>query len=283
MHDRKNVLLIVIDQLRADCVFGDLAPHVRLPNIRALAAESVSFENHFSVTAPCGPSRVSLLTGQYAMNHRAVRNGTPLRFDTPTLATEAQKAGYEPLLFGYTDTSQDPRHLAADDPRLFTYEEVIAGFTEVVRMRMESDNQEWRRHLRSKGYDLPGYPDIYRPSGDGPASPARYAAEDSDTAFLADRFMSDISKRPAGWFAFLAFIRPHPPLVAPAPYNTMYDPVAMPPAQRSNDNTDWHPFLAARTGCDAHFTTHRRVPRFCADRRKYCAASCAVFWSCDRS
>jgi arylsulfatase A-like enzyme len=112
-------------------------------------------------------------------------------------------------------------------------------------MRMESDNQEWRRHLRSKGYDLPGYPDIYRPSGDGPASPARYAAEDSDTAFLADRFMSDISKRPAGWFAFLAFIRPHPPLVAPAPYNTMYDPVAMPPAQRSNDNTDWHPFLAA--------------------------------------
>lgn len=205
MPDRRNVLFIVIDQLRADCVFGDLSAHVSLPNIRALADESVSFENHFSVATPCGPSRVSLLTGQYAMNHRAVRNGTPLRYDTPTLATEAQKAGYEPLLFGYTDTSQDPRHLPPDDPRLFSYEEVAPGFTEALRMRTESDCTAWEAHLRAKGYDLPGYPDIYRPSGDSPASPAQYAAEDSDTSFLADRFLADISTRSSGWFAFLAF------------------------------------------------------------------------------
>ena len=78
MPSRKNILFILIDQFRADCVSGNLAAHVNLPNIRALQRDAVSFENHFSVTNPCGPSRASILTGQYAMNHRSVRNGTPL-------------------------------------------------------------------------------------------------------------------------------------------------------------------------------------------------------------
>ena len=88
MGDKPNILMIVIDQLRADCVFGALAAHLDMPNIRALAGEGVTFRNHFSVVTPCGPSRASLLTGQYAMNHRSVRNGTPLRADTTTLGTE---------------------------------------------------------------------------------------------------------------------------------------------------------------------------------------------------
>ena len=109
MSDKKlNILFIVIDQLRADCVSGALADHLDLPNIRALADDAVSFHAHYSVTAPCGPSRVSMLTGQYTSNHGATRNGTPLRQGTPTLATVARKGGSEPLLVGYTDTAHVP-------------------------------------------------------------------------------------------------------------------------------------------------------------------------------
>ena len=68
MPRQKNVLFIVIDQLRADCIFGDLAKHVQTPNLTALMADAVTFQRHFSVVNPCGPSRASLLTGQYAMN-----------------------------------------------------------------------------------------------------------------------------------------------------------------------------------------------------------------------
>ena len=93
MRDTKNVLLIVIDQLRADCVFGELAAHIDLPNLRGLMDDAVTFQRHFSVVNPCGPSRASLLTGQYAMNHRSVRNGTPLRHDIPNVATEMRKSG----------------------------------------------------------------------------------------------------------------------------------------------------------------------------------------------
>lgn len=237
-----NTLFIVIDQLRADCVFGALAAHLDLPNIRTLADDSVSFQNHHSVTSPCGPSRVSLLTAQYASNHGARRNGTPLKRDTPNLATVARAHGHDPLLFGYTDTSHDPRFLAHDDPRLFSYEELAPGFVEVVRMRMEGDSSAWEGYLRAQGYEVPPYPEMYRPVGDTPDSPALYAADHSDTAFLTDRMLEELGNRPDGWFALLTYIRPHPPFVAPAPYHAMYSNGDMPTARQADD-PEWHPFV----------------------------------------
>ena len=224
---RRNVLFVIIDQLRADCLFGQLADHVNLPNMRKLMDDAVSFSRHYSVANPCGPSRASILTGQYAMNHRSVRNGTPLPHDLPNIATEVRKAGYLPLLFGYTDTSMDPRQFDAADPVLSYYEQVMPGFEEIVEMRFET-SWPWRADLLAKGYDVPPYPDIYRPSGDRPDDPAIYSAEDSDTAFLTDQLINQLRARPKGWFAHLTYIRPHPPLVAPEPYNRMYDPAGLP-------------------------------------------------------
>ena len=60
MPEVRNVLFVVIDQLRADCLYGALAAHVALPNLRALMADGVSFRNHYSVVNPCGPSRASM-------------------------------------------------------------------------------------------------------------------------------------------------------------------------------------------------------------------------------
>lgn len=233
MTSTKNILFITLDQLRADCVFGDLAEHMDLPSLRALMADAVTFKRQFSVTSPCGPSRASLLTGQYAMNHRSVRNGTPLRHDVPTIATEMRKSGYVPMLFGYTDTSQDPRAYPAGDPALRSYEHPMAGFDEVVEMRFEM-SFPWRSHLMAQGYAFDSFAKVYAPvspTGDTPRinDPAMYRAEDSDTAFLTDRFLAMIpAYKDTDWFAHLTYIRPHPPLVAPAPYNAMYDPAALP-------------------------------------------------------
>lgn len=233
MHQTKNVLFVIIDQLRADCLSGALADHVNLPNLRAFMDEAVTFTRHFSVTNPCGPSRASILTGQYAMNHRSVRNGTPLRHDTPNIATEMRKAGYLPMLFGYTDTSADPRVHDPNDPDLKSYEQSMTGFVEVVEMRLE-ESYPWQAHLMKKGYQFETYWDVYKPVspvGGQPRlnDPALYRAEDSDTAFLTDAFLDGIAPhRGKGWFAHLTYIRPHPPLVAPAPYNDMYDPAGIP-------------------------------------------------------
>ena len=135
---RDKVLFIVIDQLRADCLLGALADAIELPNLRALMADGTTFSRHYTVTVPCGPARASLLTGLYAMNHRSVRNGTPLDGTLDTLPRELRKAGYEPLLFGYTDTSADPRGLDPFDPALKSYEGVMPGFTELLVMQWET-------------------------------------------------------------------------------------------------------------------------------------------------
>ena len=252
---QRNVLFILIDQMRADCLFGALADHVQLPNLQALMADAVTFTRNYTVVNPCGPSRASILTGQYAMNHRSVRNGTPLRHDTPTLPAEMRKAGYLPMLFGYTDTSHDPRVHHPNDPTVRTYEYPMAGFQEMLEMRLEMSHP-WRAHLLGKGYTFDSYWDLYKPTApDGGAAklndPAVYSADDSDTAFLTDRFLATMpGYSDQSWFAHLTYIRPHPPLVAPAPYNAMYDPSDLPAADRLGtvgEENAIHPFFVPAT------------------------------------
>jgi len=243
---RQNVLFIVFDQMRADCLNGALGSGVALPHFREFMADAVSFTNHVSVTAPCGPARASLLTGQYAMNHRAVRNGTPLPTDTPNLATELRRGGMQPLLYGYTDTSPDPRHYAPDDPVLMSYEQVMSGFIEALELRFD-DSRIWRGYLETCGYDVPAGEGLYVPAGDSPDAPAFYKAEHSDTAFLTDRFLADLPTRDDGWCAHVTYIRPHPPFVAPAPYNRSVDPASVLPATGGLDIEAFrnaHPFNA---------------------------------------
>ncbi|WP_255449752.1 sulfatase [Seonamhaeicola sediminis] len=61
---KPNVLLICVDDLRPELnSFG--MDYIHSPNIDALAAEGVAFQNHFVNAPSCGPSRYTLLTGQY--------------------------------------------------------------------------------------------------------------------------------------------------------------------------------------------------------------------------
>jgi arylsulfatase A-like enzyme len=124
-----NVLFVTVDQWRGDCVGSLGHPVVRTPAFDALATGGVAFARHWAVTAPCGPSRASLHTGMYLQNHRSVGNGTPLDARFTNVALEARAAGYDPVLFGYTDATVDPRTVSdPDDPRLRSYEGVLPGF-----------------------------------------------------------------------------------------------------------------------------------------------------------
>ncbi len=253
--NRGNVLFIIADLLRADCLQLAISGRAVLPNLREFMEDAVTFRRHYTVTVPCGPARVSLLTGLYAMNHRSVRNGTPLRADISNLALEARKSGYEPLLFGYTSTSADPRILHHNDPAVRSSKKPMPGFKEITAMQMEDDNFAWKAHLKAKGYDLPNRSRFYAPqdfdpaTGPRPDDPAFYRAEDSDTAFLTDECMKALAVRTdQAWFAHVAYIRPHDPFIAPEPYNRMYHADEIPPPPRlatPDAEAAVHPFLAA--------------------------------------
>jgi arylsulfatase A-like enzyme len=53
MRQRKNVLLIVVDQWRADFVPHLGANFLRTPNLDRLCREGVTFRNHVTTTVPC--------------------------------------------------------------------------------------------------------------------------------------------------------------------------------------------------------------------------------------
>ncbi len=233
-----NVLFILADQWRGDCLSALDHPCVKTPTLDALAADGVLFRRHYCQSVPCGPSRASILTGLYLQNHRSVSNGTPLDARHTNIALEARRAGYDPALIGYTDTSPDPRQLAPDDPALEHYDGVMPGFAPVVHQPFEGGTTPWHAALKAKGYTVPDDPaEIWRPvdSRRGPGrAPPIYTADDSDTAFITDRAIEYLAARgDRPWFLHLCYLRPHPPFVAPEPYNTMYDSAAVPAPRRA--------------------------------------------------
>ena len=93
-----NVLFVTADQWRGDSLSCAGHPVVRTPSLDRLAFTGARFARHYAQAAPCGPSRASLYTGMYLMNHRSATNGTPLDARHSNVALEARKLGYRPAL-----------------------------------------------------------------------------------------------------------------------------------------------------------------------------------------
>ncbi|HTO00632.1 MAG TPA: sulfatase-like hydrolase/transferase, partial [Microthrixaceae bacterium] len=258
-NDRPNVLLITLDQFRADCL--GIAGHsiVSTPNLDALAERGVRFANHYSNCAPCAPARASLLTGLWQSNHRVTNNGAPLSDDLPMLPRLMRDEGYDSVLFGFTDTALDPATLDPDDPRRLSWELPMSGFR--AEELLDDNVEGWIKWLAELGYEVPkgGGPanrQIYEPA-DVPVPadrgeswrPARYSAEHSEAAYLTGKVLAWLGqpeRREEPFFAHISYIRPHPPYLAPEPYNSMFDPADVPAPVRAatiEEEASVHPFL----------------------------------------
>ena len=96
MNSPSNILFVTADQWRGDCLSTLQHPCVRTPHLDDLAASGVLFAEHYCQAVPCGPSRASLHTGLYMMNHRSVTNGTPLDRRHSNWALKLRAAGERP-------------------------------------------------------------------------------------------------------------------------------------------------------------------------------------------
>ncbi len=255
MNRPRNVLFIIADQWRADCLGRAGHSLVKTPHLDALADEGTSFENCFTQTAPCGPSRMCIYTGRYPCSTRSRHNCTPLSDADDNLAWYLRQAGHEPGLAGYNDYAVDPGILPDDDPRTkkLDYDNFLPGFD--VVLDHEYDCPEYFEALRTKGYPeellnrkaihAPNVPPDYK--GDRPpfAHTAHYKEEDSECRFLTDAAINHIrSKGEQPWVLSLNYIKPHPPRICCAPYHQMYDPAEVPPAVRKPEElASTHPYL----------------------------------------
>ena len=76
MKDKRNVVFMLADQLRADCVGCYGNPVVKTPHVDALASAGTRFARTFAQHPQCVPSRAATLTGRYPHTNGAVSNFT---------------------------------------------------------------------------------------------------------------------------------------------------------------------------------------------------------------
>lgn len=238
---RPDVVFITVDQWR-----GDLAPGgagwIPTPRLDALCDEATRFRNHYTQAYPCGPARAGLLTGLYAHKHRSIRNGTPLDARHRTIFDAARAKGYAPVLFGYTDTTPDPRRLSAMDPARLNYAGAASGLD--IGCLLDEAARPWIAHLLRRGYQIAdptaGRYGVFaqRPFG----APTVFAAEDSETTFLTDQVLGHLATQgPEPFFLHISYISPHPPFAAPSEWLDQVAHDDIPPPRVGPSDGPKHP------------------------------------------
>jgi len=96
----RNVILILSDQLRADCVGCYGNDLIQTPHIDALASRGVRFENTFAQHPQCAPSRAALMTGRYPHVNGSVSNHTARGENEVTLGEYCRAEGYRSIGVG---------------------------------------------------------------------------------------------------------------------------------------------------------------------------------------
>lgn len=266
----KNVLFIMCDQLRADYLGCAGHPTIRTPNIDALAAKGVRFERCYVQSPICGPSRMSTYTSRYVRSHGADYNNVPLRVGEWTMGDHLQTFGGRAVLCGKTHMRADIEGMArlGIDPASAKGKHIAEGGFEVwdrldglhpPGIRMPS---HYNDYLKKNGFDgISPWQDWAASVVDTDGAikngwlnenchlPARIPEEHSETAYSTNRaieFMDQAGDAP--WCLHLSYIKPHWPIVAPAPYHNMYSAAdVIPPVRSEAEREKAHPVHAINT------------------------------------
>lgn len=199
---KKQVILIMTDTTRKDMV-GCYNPKMVTPNIDALAADGLKFENAYSCQPVCGPARSAIFTGQFPHSNGMVTNCLALGDNVKTVGQRLSDNG---IHCGYVGKY----HLDGGD--YFGKDICPEGW----------DEKYWydqKTYLKDLGSDAERV--LSRQSetsyNDDLTEDFTYAHRTSNRAldFLKDNVDTD-------FFLTVSFDEPHGPSICPAPYNTMY-------------------------------------------------------------
>lgn len=192
---RPNVLLIVMDDQRADYLGYAGNPDVVSPRLDELAAAGVVFENCFVTTPICTPGRAELFSGCSTDENGVPWFDTPIRADLELLPAPFARAGYETAFFGKWHNDGHPRD---------------RGFSFTDRVMF--DARDFAARYPEHGHDL-----IFdEPSG---------SVEGHSTDLFTDAAIRWLSgRRPGPWCAVVAYHSPHDPFQPPEPYRSMFPP-----------------------------------------------------------
>ncbi len=213
-----NILLIMPDQMRGDCLSLAHHPVLLTPNIDAIGGQGAFFTHAYTTCASCIPARRSLLTGRYPATNGMVgyQEGVPI--ERPTLTEHLRRAGYATAIAGRY-MHQSPY----DEP--YGFETRLLGSTYKL-------DDAYARMLDSAVPELGGIRGLGLSFNGRQARPWPLPDHLHPTHWTVQQARHVIASQPDERPLFLAtsFYAPHPPLCPPAFYMERYLRQTLPPA-----------------------------------------------------
>lgn len=257
---RPNVLVICVDEMRADHMGCAGHPVVRTPNLDRLAAAGTLFRRAYCNNPVCMPARAAMFTGLLPRDSGLRINGQSLRPDVPVLPQALADAGYRTHAAGKLHLT--PWVPKAPDSEAARYPEAMAFWQRGVLARFPEPYYgfqtvdfvgghtsfvygEYMGWLRARGGD----PAWLQPPAAARAGDWYEMAVPEDlhyNRYIADSAISAIEESAAPgappFFVWCSFPDPHMPCAAPAPYSRLYRPEDVPlPPRRDGELADLPP------------------------------------------
>ena len=243
--DRPNVLLICVDDLKpALGCYGD--KHAKSPNIDALAARGVLFENAYCNQAVCSPSRNALLTGLRSTTLGIYDLGTNFRKSRPDAITLPQlfkQNGYRTEGLGKIFHVGHGNH---EDPDSWS---VPHWKSNVVAYALRESKAASGLTREEALFDN-------RPAQNLPKGAAWENADVADNAYPDGALAEEVVRRLQSaknqpnqpFFMAVGFVKPHLPFVAPKKYWDKFDPQQLPLAEWQELPKQAPPFATQNSG-----------------------------------
>jgi len=221
----KNVILIMTDQMRGDCLSCDGHPVVETPNLDEMAGQGTHFKHAYTACPSCLPARATLMTGMNQWHTGILGMGRgqgPIPNDFPhTLAGEMTAAGYQTHLVGKGH---------------FHPQRAMMGFQtheldESNRMAINGMEDEYRSWFKEQTAGKDISPDDHGVAWNSWMSRPWHTEEYlHPTSWTMNRSIDFLQRRDLdkSFFLNISFARPHSPYVPPAPYIDMYKDAEIP-------------------------------------------------------
>ena len=239
MSDKPNVLLIITDQQRGDCLGIDpLAPEaLQTPNLDWIGRTGTHFRRGYSECPSCIPARRSLMTGTAPAANGVVGFQNAEWDPAHTLAGELSRAGYQTEMIGKLHLWPLRKRFGFDHMQL-------ADGTRGA----ENDYVDWLEKQHGRAEVHPGMAHGISSNG-WIGRPHHLPEEQMHTFWCVNQAMEFIEKRDpsAPFFLNVSFIDPHPPLTPPRFYYDRYIDRELPAPMVG----DWAPaFAGPQKGLD---------------------------------
>lgn len=211
LEDRPNIILIMSDQQRGDCLGVDGHPCLLTPNMDSLAGQGSRFRHAYSTCPTCIPVRRALMTGQYPGTNglSTYKEGVPIPPETPCFPQQLKEAGYHTYFVGRS-MHQWPRSARYG----YDHMDLASGY--------EADG--YHRQLRNATDQVDGFGSHGLNFNGWTARPWHLDETQHPTHYVLNQALKFLEERDetCPFFLTVSFYAPHPPLCPPAFYMDRY-------------------------------------------------------------